>query len=208
MRFYCISLQLHENIYNRMHVQPCSSSESQKDIFSLSSHSCSFLSFIQPTMRLSTTTAVFTITACEITQVLAHGGVLSYNIGGQVYQGFVFPSFTLIPFYLPTPSFKSYNTPVGQSTIQREWDSYDPIIDPTHAQLSCNINGANLGSGQLSATVPAGSKVLAWWNQWPHSLGPVMVYMANCNGPCTSANTASLNWVSVDFKGNRSREIN
>ncbi|KAK7692771.1 hypothetical protein QCA50_004404 [Cerrena zonata] len=135
-------------------------------------------------MKSSTLLTAFTFAACEIAQVLAHGGVLSYNIGGQIYQG-----------------FRSYNTPVGQSSIQREWDSYDPIIDPMHPQISCNLNGANLGSGQLSATVAAGSKVLAWWNQWPHNLGPVMVYMANCNGACTTANTASLNWFKIEEAG-------
>lgn len=35
---------------------------------------------------------------------LAHGGVLSYNIAGTTYKGFV-----------------PYNSPTGQSTIQREW---------------------------------------------------------------------------------------
>ena len=60
-------------------------------------------------------------------------------------------------------SFKAYNTPVGQSSIQREWDTYNPLTDPTDSFLACNNNGASLGSGQLSATVPAGSKVTAYW---------------------------------------------
>ena len=59
--------------------------------------------------------------------------------------------------------FKAYNTPVGQSSIQREWDTYNPLTDPTDSFLACNNNGASLGSGQLSATVPAGSKVTAYW---------------------------------------------
>ena len=36
---------------------------------------------------------------------------------------------------------------------------------------------------------------------WPHNIGPVMVYMANCNGACTSANPASLNWFKIDEAG-------
>lgn len=32
-------------------------------------------------------------------------------------------------------------------------------------------------------------------SDWPHSIGPVMVYMANCNGACTTATPSSLNWV-------------
>ncbi|EGN99889.1 glycoside hydrolase family 61 protein [Serpula lacrymans var. lacrymans S7.3] len=120
----------------------------------------------------------------QIANVAGHGGVLLYEIGSTWYNGFV-----------------PYNTPVGQSTIQREWDSYNPITDPTDAQLSCNIDGANLGSGQLSATVAAGTQVTAFWNQWPHTIGPVMVYMASCGGSCTSANTADLNWFKIEQAG-------
>lgn len=98
--------------------------------------------------------------------------------------------------------------------LQREWDSYDPIIDPTDGSLACNKNGATLGSGQLSATVAAGSQVTAYWNPWPHTIGvghiiapptllaksfnfkPVMVYMAKCPSTCASATPSSLSWVS------------
>ena len=38
-------------------------------------------------MKLSTTLVAFTVAACEVAHVAAHGGVLSYNIGGQIYQG-------------------------------------------------------------------------------------------------------------------------
>ncbi|KAI0743933.1 glycoside hydrolase [Daedaleopsis nitida] len=122
--------------------------------------------------------------ALGATQAAGHGGVLSYNIAGQDYNGFV-----------------PYNSASGQSSIQREWDTYNPITDPTDALLACNINGASLGSAQKSATVPAGSKVTAYWNQWPHVVGPVMVYMANCNGACTSSNPASLSWFKIDQAG-------
>ncbi|KAI0633594.1 glycoside hydrolase family 61 protein [Trametes polyzona] len=128
--------------------------------------------------------AVLTTLALAAGQAAAHGGVLSYQINGQTYQG-----------------FKPYNTPVGQTSIQREWDTYNPITDPTDAFLACNNNGASLGSGQQSATVPAGSKVTAYWNDWPHAIGPVMVYMANCNGPCTSATPSSLNWFKIEESG-------
>ncbi|KAI0665960.1 glycoside hydrolase [Trametes maxima] len=128
--------------------------------------------------------AALTALALAVSQVAAHGGVLSYNIGGQTYQG-----------------FKAYNSPSGQSSIQREWDTYNPITDPTDSLLACNHNGASLGSGQLSATVAAGSKVTATWNDWPHAIGPVMVYMASCGGACTSANPSSLSWFKIDEKG-------
>ncbi|KAI0267150.1 glycoside hydrolase [Gloeopeniophorella convolvens] len=133
-------------------------------------------------MRLS---SAFASLALSASQVLAHGGVLSYSFNGVTYNGFV-----------------PYNTPTGQSSIQREWDTYNPITDPTDSLLSCNTNGASLGSGQKSATVPAGATVIAYWNNpWPHTIGPVMVYMANCGGDCTSATTSQLDWFKIDQAG-------
>ncbi|KII92545.1 glycoside hydrolase family 61 protein [Plicaturopsis crispa FD-325 SS-3] len=135
-------------------------------------------------MFLSVAFASLALAVSQIRQVAAHGGVLSYNLGGVDYNGFV-----------------PYNTPVGQSSIQREWDTYNPITDPTSSSLSCNTNGASLGSGQKSATLASGSKVTAYWNQWPHTIGPVMVYMASCGGSCTSADTSSLEWFKIDQAG-------
>ncbi|EIW81812.1 glycoside hydrolase family 61 protein [Coniophora puteana RWD-64-598 SS2] len=121
----------------------------------------------------------------QVSLVTAHGGVLSYNIAGTTYNGFV-----------------PYNTPVGQSSIQREWDTYDPIQDPTDSYMSCNTNGANLGSDQLYATAASGSTVIAYWNNpWPHTIGPIMVYMANCNGDCTDATTSDLEWFKIEEAG-------
>ncbi|KAI0779690.1 glycoside hydrolase [Fomes fomentarius] len=117
-------------------------------------------------------------------QVAAHGGVLSYNIGGTDYNGFV-----------------PYNSASGQSSIQREWDTYNPLTDPSDSFLACNNNGGSLGSNQKSATVPAGSKVIAYWNKWTHEIGPVLVYMAKCNGACTSSTPSSLSWFKIDEAG-------
>ena len=74
----------------------------------------------------------------------AHGGVLWYQFAGSWYKGF-------------TP----YNSPANQpATIQREWDTYNPIQDPTQTSMRCNANGA---VSQLTANVKAGSSVTAYW---------------------------------------------
>ncbi|KIJ54077.1 lytic polysaccharide monooxygenase [Sphaerobolus stellatus SS14] len=124
------------------------------------------------------------ISLISVACVAAHGGVLSYNIGGTSYQGFA-----------------AYNTPTGQSSIQRQWATYNPITDATSSVLACNDPGT-VTDPQLSATVAAGSSIEALWNNpWPHTIGPVMVYMANCGGNCTSADPASLNWFKIDESG-------
>jgi len=113
---------------------------------------------------------------------LAHGGVLSYSIAGTTYKGFV-----------------PYNSPSGQSTIQREWDSYNPLQDPTSSALTCNSNGAVAAK---SATVAAGSTVTAYWNNpWPHNIGPMLVWMANCNGPCSSFSGTGNVWFKINQGG-------
>ncbi|KAG8982215.1 hypothetical protein FRB90_006956, partial [Tulasnella sp. 427] len=119
-------------------------------------------------------------------KALAHGGVLAYSWGGQWYKGF-------------TP----YNSVSGQVTIQREWDTYNPIQDPTLSIIACNSNGAALPSGQqLTGTVAAGTAITAYWNDpWPHPTGPQITYMANCKGSCDTANANSLDWFKIDEAG-------
>ena len=109
--------------------------------------------------------------------VSAHGGVLEYQLGSAHYKGFV-----------------PYNSPSNQpATFQREWDTYNPIQDPTLTSMRCNANGA---ASQLSQSVAAGSKVTAYWNNpWPHNLGPLVVWMANCGGSCASFDGSGAKWV-------------
>jgi len=116
----------------------------------------------------------------------AHGGVIGYSWGGNWYTG-----------------FKAYNTATGQVTIQREWDTYNPITSTTDGTLSCNDGGSSLASGQLSATIAAGTKITANWNNpWPHTVGPVVVYMASCGGSsCTGFNSDSAQWFKIDQSG-------
>jgi cellulase len=58
-------------------------------------------------------------------------------------------------------------------TIQRRWDSFNPIQDATDATLSCNNDGSALPSGQQkTATISAGSAITAYWNKWEHDKGP------------------------------------
>ncbi|KAJ6504503.1 glycosyl hydrolase family 61-domain-containing protein [Mycena vulgaris] len=132
---------------------------------------------------------VFAITTLSVLaalpSALAHGGVLSYLIGGTVYKGW-------------TP----YNTPVGQTGIERPWAVYDPILDPKSTQLACNDDGTS-GALQLTATVKAGSPITAYWNQvWPHAYGPMLTYLAQCPGTtCTGVNANTLKWFKIDQSG-------
>jgi len=118
-------------------------------------------------------------------QALAHGGVLSIEIGKTWYWG-----------------WQPYDTPVGQSAIIRPWSTYNPITDPTDPTLSCNDNGT-AGALQLTAPITAGSEITAYWNNpWPHPYGPMLVYLAQCPGSsCTTADSSTLQWFKIDESG-------
>ncbi|KAJ7036621.1 glycosyl hydrolase family 61-domain-containing protein [Mycena alexandri] len=125
------------------------------------------------------------IVLAAVPKALAHGGVLSYNIGGQIYQG-----------------WQPYNTPVGQTGIERPWSTYNPILDPTDPTLACNDDGTS-GALQLTATVKAGTPIVAYWNQvWPHPYGPMLTYLAQCPGStCTGVSASTLKWFKIDQSG-------
>ncbi len=113
----------------------------------------------------------------------------------QLYDWRDYLSRVWISFFTPKwlinkiSRFLAYNPPAGQKSIQvyidtslfalipvsnisqREWDTYNPITDPVDPNIACNVDGSSLGSGQLSATVAAGSQIKATWNQWPHTVG-------------------------------------
>ncbi|KAH9939349.1 glycosyl hydrolase family 61-domain-containing protein [Epithele typhae] len=130
-------------------------------------------------------TALVALASAALPQVFAHGGVLSYKIGGTTYQGWA-----------------PYNSPTGQTSIQRPWSSYNPIMDATDSTLACNDDGKS-GALQLTATAVAGQPITAYWNQvWPHPYGPMLTYLAQCPGStCTGVDASTLSWFKIDQSG-------
>ncbi|KAI0341425.1 hypothetical protein BDW22DRAFT_1408071 [Trametopsis cervina] len=120
-----------------------------------------------------------------IPSALAHGGVLSYSWSGQWYNG-----------------WQPYNSPTGQTTIQRPWSTYNPITTATDPTIACNDDGTS-GALQLTASVAAGTAITAYWNQvWPHAIGPMLTYLAQCPGSsCTGVNANTLKWFKIDEAG-------
>nr|Q00023.1 RecName: Full=Cellulose-growth-specific protein; Flags: Precursor [Agaricus bisporus]AAA53434.1 cellulose-growth-specific protein [Agaricus bisporus] len=118
-------------------------------------------------------------------KVQAHGGVIGYSWDGTWYEG-----------------WHPYNTPVGQTSIERPWATFDPIMDATASTVGCNNDG-NPGPNQLTATVAAGTAITAYWNQvWPHPYGPMTTYLGKCPGSsCDGVNTNSLKWFKIDEAG-------
>lgn len=65
--------------------------------------------------------------------------------------------------------------------------------------IICHRDGTN---GALSATVAAGSKIEIQWTTWPDSHhGPVITYLAPCNGDCSTIDKATLKFFKIDAVG-------
>ncbi|KFY68524.1 hypothetical protein V496_00349 [Pseudogymnoascus sp. VKM F-4515 (FW-2607)] len=120
-----------------------------------------------------------------VTAVAAHGFVAEIIIDGQTHVGF---NPTNAPWDADqnTISWPNWATDTGfvpSSTLQ------DPNI-------ICHINATN---SKKSATIAAGSQIkLRWTSPWPESHhGPIIDYIANCGGDCTTVDKTKLEWVKI-----------
>ncbi|TEY38166.1 hypothetical protein BOTCAL_0492g00030 [Botryotinia calthae] len=66
------------------------------------------------------------------------------------------------------------------------------------SDIICHKNAVN---ANVSATVAAGGTVQFQWTTWPHNIGPVLTYVANCGGSCSTVNKNNLKWVKIDQSG-------
>lgn len=56
--------------------------------------------------------------------------------------------------------------------------------------------------GALTAPVTAGSEIEMEWTEWPDSHhGPVITYLAPCDGDCSSVDKTKLEFFKIDAKG-------
>ncbi|KAI6115346.1 glycoside hydrolase family 61 protein [Pisolithus croceorrhizus] len=118
--------------------------------------------------------------------VSAHGFVGSVTIDGQTYQG---------------------NIPGGTTnpSIIRQISTIDPVKGATDPSLNCGMN-ATLASDVANAN--PGSQILVGWvggstgdSKWPHNVGPIMHYMTQCSGPCSSFDSTNAEWFKISELG-------
>jgi len=134
------------------------------------------------------TSTILSGLALLVAQVSAHGGVGKYIIGGKEY-----------------PGWQPYNSAAGQSTIQRPYSSFNPIMTPDGTNIRCNNNGE---TSKLTAPIAAGDKITAVWTQWTHAEGPVTVYLAKCPGDCANFDGSGAVWFKIDEAGLLSGTVN
>jgi len=124
-----------------------------------------------------------------ITSVVAHGTVSGIVADGVYYTGYN-PSFQ---YMNPLPVIPAWSTPQ---------DLDNGFVSPSAystADIICHKAATN---GQIAAPVKAGGKVEFQWTPWPTShKGPMIDYLANCNGPCETVDKSTLKWFKIDAVG-------
>lgn len=70
----------------------------------------------------------------------------------------------------------------------------------TTPDIICHKNAA---PGAATATAAAGSTIVFSWGPgpWPHPYGPILTYVAQCSGSCTTVDKTSLRWVKIQESG-------
>lgn len=147
--------------------------------------------FIIEKNKLISSTKMFSLTtlavvaSSAVTQVVAHGGVLSYSWDNQWYWGWqpynrcvsqIFRnrlSRTLKPTFVK-PDWSDHHSEamvelvcclqIGNNSMTLNLVYSNPIQDATVDTLACNDDGTS-GALQMTATVAAGTPITAYWNQ-------------------------------------------
>ncbi|KAI0764155.1 glycoside hydrolase [Trametes elegans] len=124
--------------------------------------------------------------------VTAHGYVTDVKIDGITYEGHPYQEETV--------------TPAPDSAI-RLVSSKGPITDVSNPELACGPGA--LPAGLLASAHPGSNISFDWVStdpsknyHWFHSAGPILTYMALCEGvPCDRFNASGAKWFKTDEVG-------
>ncbi|KAI1258632.1 glycoside hydrolase family 61 protein [Xylariaceae sp. FL1019] len=127
---------------------------------------------------------------------LGHGNVQSFNTDGKSNQGF------LLDYY-----YQKVNTGAFPDIAAWYAEDLDSGFVAPNAYGTVDINcHKNAAPGVLTASVTAGGSIEFDWGTsngalWPHPYGPIITYVAACNGECSKVDKATLQWVKIEASG-------
>ena len=138
----------------------------------------------------SSSSIVVLLALCPL--AICHSMVADIWANGVHYNGFD-PNKNLTSYPSDTPGW--YTTNIGGSPLYP--------IDTNQPQIICAKGGSN---ANISVPVTAGTDVrLRWWQvnvAWPSSHhGPIINYLAPCNGPCSKVDMTTLKFVKISERG-------
>ncbi|KZL71499.1 glycosyl hydrolase family 61 [Colletotrichum incanum] len=121
--------------------------------------------------------------------VSAHGTVNGIMADGVFYEGYS----PQMQYKKPPPQVVGWSIP---QDLSNGFVAVDKYADP---DMICHV-GAE--PAPIAAKVTAGSNLTVFWTDWPESHhGPMMDYLAPCNGDCANVNKADLQFFKIDAVG-------
>lgn len=121
--------------------------------------------------------------------VSAHGYVSLITIDGTEYAGY-------------PASSAPYENPAVDRIAWAETATDNGFVAPDAYATSDIICHRGSSNAALTATVAAGGSVSLQWNTWPDSHhGPVINYLASCNGDCSTVDKTTLEFFKIAESG-------
>ncbi|KFH41531.1 Endoglucanase-like protein [Hapsidospora chrysogenum ATCC 11550] len=116
--------------------------------------------------------------------VSAHGYIDQVTINGEAYVGY-------------NPSISPWEP--DQNSIGWPNTATDlGFVAPSALQSPDIVCHRDSRNAPITAEVAAGSDIVLRWNQWPDSHhGPIMDYLANCNGDCSTVDKNQLEFFKI-----------
>lgn len=106
-----------------------------------------------------------------------------------------------------SPSYPGYDDRIWEESSKPTvgWKITDQdlaFVDPNEYAAPNIIYHKNAAPANQAATVEAGGTIEFQWTPWPSNHhGPVVTYLANCNGPCGEADKTQLKFNLIDAVG-------
>ncbi|TGO51982.1 hypothetical protein BCON_0150g00140 [Botryotinia convoluta] len=123
-----------------------------------------------------------------VAAVSAHGYVSGIVAGGTYYTGWLVSN--------------AYQTPQPDSIGWADTNLDLGFTSPSAYTTGDIICAKEATNAALSATVAAGDSIDFQWTVWPESHhGPVITYLANCNGDCATVDKTTLEFFKIDEAG-------
>ncbi|KAF1953451.1 glycoside hydrolase family 61 protein [Byssothecium circinans] len=124
---------------------------------------------------------------------LGHGFVTNFTTDGKNNQGF------LLDYYYQKVNTGSFPNIAAWYAENLDSGFVEPNAYGTDA-INCHKSSS---PGAITTTVKAGGSLQFYWgpNAWPHPHGPILTYVAACNGDCSKVSKSSLQWVKFQATG-------
>ncbi|KAJ3738975.1 glycosyl hydrolase family 61-domain-containing protein [Lentinula detonsa] len=126
-------------------------------------------------------------TAALLTLADAHGIVSKIEVAGQTFESpLIGASGDNGPFYVPSDN--------------------SPITDVTSENMFCG-SVATQATSTPAIDLSQGNTISFYWesgystSNWPHNTGPVFLYIAKCDGACTSQTASSTKFIKLEQQG-------